>query len=733
MDLNHASLLDGLNPPQLEAVLYDDGSTLVLAGAGSGKTRVLAVKIAWLVRCKQVALTQILAVTFTNKAANEMTHRVASLLQASIAQLWSGTFHRICYKLLLKHYNEAGLTRNFQIIDSNEQLAILKKIIKENGLDETVYTAKELQKFINNQKERSNRSSTVVTHTLKDEHWVRLYQLYEKFCNKGALVDFTELLLRTYELLQNNHEILVFYQEHFKYILIDEFQDTNILQYNIIKLLGGGKQTKLFAVGDDDQSIYSFRGARVSNMHNFIADFKVSQPIRLEQNYRSTTNILDAANQVISNNQQRIGKNLWTQNPVGEKLAFYEGVDEEDEARFVIDQVQKLCKEGYLYSDIAILYRSNAQSRLFEQLCASSNIPYSVYGGMRFFERLEIKYILAYLRLLVNFDDDVAFMRIINYPARGIGDKSISIIQEVANDKDISLFAATIDIINQDSKLKTKLHPFVSLINSILKAIQGMNLAQILQHVIEASGVGELYRNNPIENTERLDNLNELVNSVAIDRIHNDKTLEQFLTDIALETTLHTEGENIRPLQLMTVHAAKGLEFKVAFITGLEDGLFPHANSLNMPHMLEEERRLMYVAMTRAKERLYLLRACSRLLWGSRQMSPLSRFVNEVPHELINNLSQFFMSSAQLGFESNQHIHTEASLASNMPKLSKMSLDINGLVYKIGDFVTHAKFGDGKILHITTDSKKKVAEILFIGVGKKSLDLNIAKLAKKIN
>lgn len=732
MQLNDIDILAGLNPEQLQAVTADEGSTLVLAGAGSGKTRVLAVKVAWVVKQKQLPLHHILAVTFTNKAANEMTHRVASLLKTNISQLWSGTFHSICLKLLIKHYKQAGLARNFQVIDASEQLSLIKKIIKDSGLDENLYTPKELQRFINSQKEQVKRSTAIATNGLKDEYWVRLYQSYEAACLKSSLVDFTELLFGTYELFCNNTDLLELYQKQFKYILIDEFQDTNTLQYNLIKLIGAGSDTKLFAVGDDDQSIYSFRGAKVSNMHNFIADFKVKLPIRLEQNYRSTSNILNAANQVISNNQQRIGKNLWTENHTGEKLGFYEGLTEEEEARFVISQIFKLTKLGYEYCDIAILYRSNAQSRIFEQLCASNNIPYLVYGGVRFFERLEVKYVLSYLRLLVNQDDDVAFNRIINYPPRGIGAKTIQIIQEYALEHDLSLFAAANALSKAQSKLKLKLSPFIQLVISMVKGIERLSLAKSLQYVIECSGIGELYRTNITEYGERLENLNELVNSVANDPANEDKDIFQFLTDLALESSLSVKDQGVKPLQLMTIHAAKGLEFKVAFITGLEDGLFPHANSLQMTHLLEEERRLMYVAMTRAKERLYLLRACSRLLWGSRQMSPLSRFVNEIPVTLIDNLSEYAVLAQQIQVSKlNDGLNQSNVSAKHYPKLSKISLNINGLTYKIGDLVTHAKFGDGKILHINTDDKKNVANIFFIGIGEKSLDLNIAKIAKK--
>jgi len=716
--------LSELNSPQLNAVTHVDGSMLVLAGAGSGKTKVLTTRIAWLVKNKFVAPSEILAVTFTNKAAKEMSHRIANLLEIDTHSLWIGTFHSVSLKILSKHHIEAGLPAYFQILDANDQLGLLKRLIKAANLDENHYSPKELQKFINNHKENGQRAAGLDAQNFRQQHWLELYRSYEAACNRDGLVDFTELLLRSYEMLSVNKDILKIYQNQFKHILVDEFQDTNQLQYRWLKLLASPK-TQMFAVGDDDQSIYSFRGAKVSNMQSFLKDYSVKAPICLEQNYRSTPTILSAANAIISNNNSRIGKKLWTEKAEGELIRWYEGYTEEDEAYFVLDEIKALERNGMHLSDIAILYRSNAQSRVFEQLFYTSGMAYRVYGGLRFFDRQEVKHILCYLRLILNPNDNEAFLRVVNFPTRGIGMRSIENLQEIATENNLSLYIAA-DLL--EGKPRLSVGKFISLINDLREQITGMTIAATINHVINNSGIADHYSLDKKGGVERLENLNELVNSVSGHKVEeNLVTLADFLSYAVLESG-DRQAQNLEnAVQLMTVHAAKGLEFKVVFVVGLEDGLFPHENSLHTEQNLEEERRLIYVAITRAKEQLYMLRACSRLMWGKRQAAPVSRFVGEIPSELIRNISCI----SKIGQSDIMQVDNEncySSVANPETKTSRAYLADQDISIKIGDMVRHVKFGNGKIMRINTDGKKIVAEIFFIGLGKKTLDLNIAKL-----
>jgi len=727
-------ILADLNPEQLQAVTYAAGSMLVLAGAGSGKTRVLTTKIAWLVQNNCIQAGKILAVTFTNKAAKEMLYRVSSLLAMDTKHMWIGTFHSIALRLLSKHHVEAGLPSYFQILDSQDQLGLLKRLIKAANLDEENYPARELQKFINNQKENGIRSGSLIADGLRQEHWFNLYTDYEAICNRDGLVDFTELLLRSYELLSTNEGILNTYRQQFSHILIDEFQDTNQLQYWWLKLLGDKGGAQLFAVGDDDQSIYSFRGAKVTNMKTFLKDFKVAEPIRLEQNYRSTPNILAAANAVISNNSERIGKNLWTKTGIGEKIRLYEGYTEEDEAYFVIDEIKALETKGILLSEIAILYRSNAQSRVFEQLFYTRNLPYRVYGGLRFFDRQEIKHVLCYLRLILNVNDNEAFLRVVNFPVRGIGAKTLENLQNLAKQHNVSLFQACNLL---DGKSKLNLAKFTDLVNLIKIDCAQLSLPETISYIFEATSLVEHYKKDKRTGIERLENLNELISAVTNFRSEEgDDSLSAFLSYAVLESGDGQAQTHEHAVQLMTVHASKGLEFKVIFVVGLEDGLFPHENGLTSPRELEEERRLMYVAITRAREHLYLLRACSRLLWNKRQSAPISRFVNEIPGELISNISgisQIGCSSlADYGVDLMQSSSRSAYMDVVNPetKISRLKIADKDLVLKIGDMVKHNKFGKGKIMRLNADGKKMTAEIFFIGVGKKILDLNIAQIER---
>lgn len=727
-----SSILSGLNPEQLKAVTYSNGSLLVLAGAGSGKTKVLTTRMAWLIENAQLGVSEILAVTFTNKAAREMLYRVGKILRVDTRFMWVGTFHSIALRILRSHYQDAGLPQSFQIIDSGEQLSLIKRLIKQKNLDENKYTPRDLQNFINYQKEHGLRASQLNPENLRTQYWVELYALYEEVCNRDGLVDFTELLLRCYELLSFNDLILNRYRNQFRHLLVDEFQDTNQLQYKWLQLLVGTKNT-IFAVGDDDQSIYSFRGAKVGNMRAFIRDFNAPEPLRLEQNYRSTPTILAAANAIIDNNSDRIGKNLWTDSQQQEKIRLYEGYTEEDEAFFVVDEIKNLHNnEGISLSDIAILYRSNAQSRVFEQHLYNRGILYKVYGGLRFFDRLEVKRVLAYLRLIVNPHDNEAFLRVVNFPARGIGAKTVEALQELSTTNQVSLFDA-VDLLS--GKTKITVGKFTSLILNMQEESKLLNLPETMSYIIEMSGIRAHFEADKKEGEERLENLNELVTAVS-GFVPEDPTnpLLEFLAYAVLESVDNQANLQESAVQLMTVHAAKGLEFKVVFVVGLEDGLFPHDNSLDSQQNLEEERRLMYVAVTRARERLFLLRACSRLLWGKRISAPISRFVNEIPAELIMNISGVSkIGYSQLGdYEHGANNQNDYFTQVDNPesKTSRVALKDKNVTLKIGDMIRHAKFGSGKILRLNEDGKKMTAEIFFIGVGKKVLDLNIAQIEK---
>lgn len=733
------TILSELNPEQLKAVTYDEGSMLVLAGAGSGKTKVLTTRIAWLVKNNKVKCNEILAVTFTNKAAKEMMYRVANLLKADTKSMWIGTFHSIALKLLVKHHAQANLPQHFRILDSQDQLNLLKHLIKEANLDEDRYAPKEMQRFINYQKEHGIRAKDLTASKFREQNFIDVYGKYEVACQKDGLVDFTELLLRSYELLSTHKNILQVYQKQFRHILVDEFQDTNELQYNWLKLLVK-EDTCIFAVGDDDQSIYSFRGARVANMKSFLEDFHIKNPIRLEQNYRSTTIILEAANNVIGNNSDRIGKRLWTNNSQGEEIRLYEGYTEDDEAYFVADEIKSLQQKGIHLSEIAVLYRSNAQSRIFEQFFYTRGIPYRVYGGLRFFDRQEIKHTLSYLRLIVNENDNEAFLKVVNFPARGIGAKTIEILQNIALEKNLSLYQACAFL---EGKSKVSLSKFTSLIELMQKETQGLSLSENINYIINASGIKAHYAQEKHTSTERLENLNELVNAVNDFNAENgEDPIMSFLAHTVLDSG---DPQLINPdnaVQLMTVHASKGLEFKVIFLVGLEEGLFPHENCLDSVKELEEERRLMYVAITRSKELLYLVRACSRQLWGKRHSTVLSRFVEEivkVNQEILLNISGLSQLGKSIlnsyGIEQSKldTKRNEKHSAIVNPETRTSRVEVSGMSLKIGDMVRHTKFGNGQIMHLNVEGSKMMADVFFVDVGTKTLDLNIAKIEKITN
>ena len=626
-----SDLLANLNVPQLQAVTLPPVHALILAGAGSGKTRVLTTRIAWLMLTGQVGPHGVLAVTFTNKAAREMIARLSALVPINTRGMWIGTFHGLCNRLLRAHYREAGLPQTFQILDSADQLAMVKRLLKNLNVDDEKYPPRELCHFINAHKEQGVRAGQAEAWDNYTQRRVELYAEYENQCNREGVVDFAELLLRCHELLQRNEPLRRHYQERFRHILVDEFQDTNKLQYAWLKLLAGGG-AKVFAVGDDDQSIYAFRGAEVGNMREFERDWAGDNVIRLEQNYRSHGNILAAANALIKHNRERLGKNLWTDAGEGEPIRAFEAWSDLDEARFVIDEIRELVRDGVPPTQCAILYRSNAQSRVLEHELFAKGVPYKVYGGLRFFERQEIKHALAYLRLLGNADDDTAFLRVVNFPTRGIGARSLENLQATAHQINSSLYNAAASL---TGKAGQTVGAFVRLIEALRQETANLPLPEMVEHVVEKSGLAQHYRTEK-EGQERLENLDELINAAAtfVDdegAIGEGGALASFLAHASLEAGEHQAGEGQEAVQLMSVHAAKGLEFDVVFITGLEQGLFPHENAVVQGREgLEEERRLMYVAVTRARKRLYVSCAQTRMLHGQTRYCIPSAFLDEM-------------------------------------------------------------------------------------------------------
>jgi DNA helicase-2/ATP-dependent DNA helicase PcrA len=733
-------LLDKLNEPQLAAVTLPPAHALILAGAGSGKTRVLTTRIAWLISTGQASPAQILAVTFTNKAAKEMQTRLAAMLPINVKGMWIGTFHGLCNRLLRAHHRDAGLPQLFQILDSADQLSVVKRLLKALNVDDEKYPPRELCHFINAQKEQGLRSGAVEAWDGWTQKRVELYAAYEAQCQKEGVVDFAELLLRSFELLSRNEPLLRHYRERFRHILVDEFQDTNKLQYRWLKLLAGGG-AHLFCVGDDDQSIYAFRGADVGNMRDFEREFKVVNLIRLEQNYRSHGNILDAANAIIGNNPQRLGKNLWTEAGSGEPIRVFEAYSDGEEARFIVDEVKALSRDGHSRTGMALLYRSNAQSRALEHALFSAGIPYRVYGGLRFFERTEIKHALAYLRLIANANDDTAFARVVNFPTRGIGARSLELLQDAAQAADTSLYAAIPQVAGAGG---ARLAAFAELIVKLREAAH-LPLPELVDHVIELSGLRAHYQNEK-EGSERLDNLDELVNAassfvaeagVAGAEGELAADLANFLAHASLEAGEHQAGEGDDALQLMTVHSAKGLEFDVVFICGLEEGLFPHENSAAEAKGLEEERRLMYVAVTRARQRLYLCFAQSRMLHGQTRYNPPSRFIDEIPATLLKWLtpraekgggfSSFGVSPARpagppRGFPAGQSALGVPSFSA-APRRSA-----SGSGFSIGQSVRHARFGPGVIVNAEGSGTDARIQVNFGAAGMKWLALSVAKL-----
>ncbi|HJT62678.1 MAG TPA: 3'-5' exonuclease [Burkholderiales bacterium] len=708
--------LEHLNPEQLAAVTLPDEHALILAGAGSGKTRVLTTRIAWLIKGGRVTPAGILAVTFTNKAAREMLTRVGAMMTVNPRGMWIGTFHGLCNRMLRAHAREAGLPAAFQILDSQDQLAAIKRLLKGMNVDEERFPPREVQYFINGNKEEGVRGRDVPPADDDSRRKAELYTAYDEQCQREGVVDFSELLLRSYELLSRNEILREHYGRRFRHILIDEFQDTNRLQYRWLKLIG--RHSFLFAVGDDDQSIYTFRGANVGNMADFEREFKVKHVVRLEQNYRSHGNILDAANALIANNRNRLGKNLWTSAGKGEPVRVFEGESDNDEARWIVGEVQSLAREGTRLSQVAVLYRSNAQSRVVEHALFSQGIPYRVYGGLRFFERAEIKHALAYLRLLATPDDDSSFLRVANFPPRGIGARTMEQLQEVAKQAGVSLYKAV--------EGNAKAAQFRQLIENLRTETQGLPLAELVEVAIARSGLVEHYKTER-EGADRIENLAELVTAAATfteeERVSESgeavDPLTAFLTHAALEAGEHQAGEGQEALQMMTVHSAKGLEFDAVFITGLEEGLFPHEQSAMERDGLEEERRLAYVAITRARNRLYLSHAQTRMLHGQTRYNIPSRFLEELPPQLLKWLTPRF--SKQKAFAPD--FSRQTRIAS---PLAKPVRDVGG--FRIGQNVTHPKFGAGVIVDLEGQGEDVRVQVNFRDHGLKQLALAMAKL-----
>jgi DNA helicase-2/ATP-dependent DNA helicase PcrA len=762
------NLLHNLNDEQLAAVTLPAQSALILAGAGSGKTRVLTTRIAWLIQTGQVSPSGILAVTFTNKAAKEMTARLSAMMPINTRGMWIGTFHGLCNRLLRTHHRDAALPQTFQILDSQDQLSAIKRLIKANNIDDEKFPPKEVMYFINGAKDQGLRADKIDPYNADERKKVELYQMYDDQCQREGVVDFAELLLRTYELLSRNQPLRQHYQQRFQHILVDEFQDTNDLQYKWLKLLAGhGEQGggALFAVGDDDQSIYAFRGANVGNMSAFEREFHVKNLIKLEQNYRSHGHILDAANVLIANNSKRLGKNLRTDAGHGEQVRVYEASSDLAEAQWIIEETKNLIADGASRSEIAVLYRSNAQSRVIEHALFSAGIPYHVYGGLRYFQRAEVKHAIAYLQLMDNPHNDSAFLRVVNFPTRGIGLRSIEALQAAADQHRVSLYAAVPYVMG---KAGSSLGGFVKLIEGARFETQQMALPELVRVVLEASGLLAHYQTEK-EGADRIENLEQMVSAATqfvseegfgqgapahlgpraqeqsgLPVVNEDgfeildadaplatvmSPLSAFLSHASLEAGDNQATAGQEAVQMMTVHSAKGLEFNNVFITGLEEGLFPHESSSREDGGVEEERRLMYVAITRARQRLYMCFAQTRMLHGQTRYNMKSRFFDELPEDALKWLSP----KVQSHWFANKKTPWDDVVplaGSDNAIAQKIAHKSPGAGWRIGESVAHGKFGEGVIVNIEGSGANARAQINFGSNGMKVLDLSIAKLER---
>jgi DNA helicase II / ATP-dependent DNA helicase PcrA len=714
MDVSH--LLDGLNDAQRQAVASPLGAALVLAGAGSGKTRVLVHRVAWLIQVEGVSPHSILAVTFTNKAAAEMRRRIEGLLGHPGGSLWIGTFHGLAHRLLRLHWREAGLPQSFQILDAEDQARLLRKVLKALELDDTRWIPREILWFINAQKDEGLRAKH-----LKDDgdptrrQLIQIYHAYEEACRRGGVVDFAELLLRAYEIWKENPSLLEHYRTRFRHVLVDEFQDTNAIQYKWLTLLAG--QTGLpFVVGDDDQSIYRWRGARVENLHQFRRDYPQAQLVKLEQNYRSTGTILKAANALIANNTGRLGKNLWTSGADGERVKLYAAFNERDEADFVVNRIRDWVERGGARSEVAVLYRSNAQSRVFEEAFLNARMPYRVYGGLRFFERAEIKDALAYLRLIASRADDTSFERVVNLPTRGIGARTLDQVRETARAKGTSLWMAAAMCVEGGlaQRAAQALLGFMHTIDKLAEEVRGLELHDQVDHVVQSSGLIEHYKKEKGERGEaRIENLLELVSAArgfSPEGETDMQPLESFLAHAVLESGEGQADPYADCVQMMTLHSAKGLEFPVVFLAGVEEGLFPHQRSASDVTALEEERRLCYVGATRAMRHLYITYAEQRRLYGVDQYGQPSRFINELPAELVEEIRPRVQVSRPAF---TRRANLEDAPSSGM---------------RLGSRVRHAKFGDGVVLNFEGNGPQARIQVNFERQGTKWLMISYANL-----
>ncbi|HEY9033867.1 MAG TPA: DNA helicase II [Pseudomonadales bacterium] len=714
-----SDLLNDLNDAQRDAVAAPPGHMLVLAGAGSGKTRVLVHRIAWLIQVERVSPHAILAVTFTNKAAREMRHRIEDMLGIPTRGLWIGTFHGLAHRLLKMHWQEAGLVQNFQIIDSDDQLRLIKRIVREQGLDDSQWQPRTVQSFINSHKDEGKRAAHIDSYGDYYQRTMQaLYQAYEEVCQRSGLVDFAEILLRSHELWLKKPDVLAQYRKRFSHILVDEFQDTNTVQYAWLRVLAGS-DSQVVAVGDDDQSIYGWRGARIENIQRFSEDFPVTRIVRLEQNYRSTATILKAANAVIDNNPGRLGKELWTAGEQGEPIELYAAFNEYDEARHVVDRIADLLRdEQCRRQDIAVLYRSNAQSRVLEEAFLRANMPYHIYGGQRFYERLEIKHAMAYLKLIANRLDDAAFERVVNTPARGIGNKTLEQLRQFARDHGCSLWQA-VDGLQAAGELPGRalnaLLQFRGLIDALDEKAVDLVLEELVEQVIAGSGLLAMFEKEKGETGKnRIDNLQELVNAAA--SFDQDDSLElsplqQFLDTAALDAGEGQADDYVDSVQLMTLHSAKGLEFLFVFLVGMEENLFPSRMSLDEPGRLEEERRLCYVGITRAMRKLFLSYAETRRVYGDESHNPVSRFVREIPAELLHEVRM------------QQAISWPVSARTQRPAVAQQ---VGGLA--LGQRVFHNTFGEGVVLQFEGQADNARVQVNFDRQGSKWLVLQYAKL-----
>lgn len=725
MDVSY--ILDELNKPQREAVSAKPVPLLVLAGAGSGKTRVLVHRIAWLIEVEQLAPFSVLAVTFTNKAASEMRGRIEDLLGTPVGGMWVGTFHGLAHRLLRRHWQEAKLSQHFQILDSDDQLRLVKRAQQSLDLDPKLWPPKQTQWFINARKDEGVRPQYMeVSHDYNQQQLIQIYTVYEELCRQSGVVDFAELLLRSLELVRDNSELQKHYQQRFKHILVDEFQDTNELQYAWLQLLAG--KNPVFAVGDDDQSIYGWRGAKIENIQNFTRDYSQAKTVRLEQNYRSTSNILNAANALIKNNTGRLGKKLWTEDADGDSIKLYAAYNEVDEANYIAGQIHKWMEQGNTLDEIAILYRSNAQSRVFESTFIEQDIAYRVYGGQRFFERAEIKDALAYLRITANRDDDPSFERVINQPTRGIGDKTVGIIRDYGNTHNLTLWQSAQALLQNKGftpRAGSAVQSFIHLIEDMAENVVDRPLNDQIFQVIELSLLkehflkkeGEEKGNNRIENLKELISAAQSFNYKPEEEHINLDVLTAFLSHAALEAGERQGGAGEDCAQMMSMHSAKGLEFKQVFITGMEEGLFPHKNAISEAGRIEEERRLCYVAITRARQSLTLSYAEQRQLYGNTLYGIPSQFIHEIPEELIEEVRPQVTT-----WQTNNSSYGSRSSRKSTPVYSETG-------FNIGQRISHARFGEGVILDIEGSGSSARAQVNFDTEGSKWLVLAYANLS----